>query len=79
MLCSFQLLSTKQGNKWRIEKIETALFYTNTEIDVIISETEVKSLKTFFFGKFKGGASELQTSGPRQLTNLLYMYSALFI
>ncbi|GAU89162.1 hypothetical protein RvY_01745-2 [Ramazzottius varieornatus] len=35
-----KLLGTKRGNKWRIEKIETAPFYTNTEIDVLISETE---------------------------------------
>ena len=36
-----KLLQTNAGAKWRTEQVETAHFYTNKEIDKLLSETEL--------------------------------------
>lgn len=35
-----QLLQTTAGAKWRSDHVETAHFYTNKDIDKLLSETE---------------------------------------
>ena len=36
-----KLLQTNAGAKWRTEQVETAHFYTNKDIDKLLSETEL--------------------------------------
>jgi hypothetical protein len=39
-ICLKQLIQTTAGAKWRTEHVEQAHFYTNKDIDKLLSETE---------------------------------------
>jgi len=46
-LCPLQLMKTTRGVVWRQGHVDTAAFYTNKEVDHIITEVEVWSTWTY--------------------------------
>ena len=40
----FQLMHTHNGTEWRQAHVETAPFYTNKEVDHLITDTEVRTV-----------------------------------